>query len=425
MKVYKFGGASVKDAQSIKNIAAIIERCKEDLVIVVSAMGKTTNSLETLANVYYGKGDWKPFFDKIVAFHRAVIAELFILEDDQELLVQYVMFEDDLFQELKKIPSLNFDYDYDRIVSFGELFSTTIIAAYLKKIGCQVGWTDSRGFIRTSNDFREGKIDWELSKRLISESIDFSQAKIFLAQGFIGSTTNNQTTTLGREGSDFSAAAIAYLMDGTDVTIWKDVAGVLNADPRWYSKAVLLPEMSYNEAIELSFYGAQVIHPKTLKPLENKNIPLYVRSFSDPDGKGTIIGFYSGKIKIPILIKKTEQILLSIAPLDFSFVVEDNLKEIFEIFSKYRIKVNQMQISALNFSVCASYDERKFENLLADLRSNYRVTYNLGLELLTIRHYNPEIIEEMVNGYKVLMEQKNRDTAWFVMKQNGIPEKKN
>lgn len=416
MKVYKFGGASIKDANGVRNVAEIIKKCNGDLVVVVSAIGKMTNAFENLLESYYKKGNWTPLYNEIIAFHKKLIQELFTTEDALQLDGFYT-FEKELLQALLKSPSLNFDFDYDRIVSYGELFSTSIITAFLQKTGCNALWTDCREYIRTSADYREAKIDWELSSELINKTINFSKTNVYVAQGFIGATANNQTTTLGREGSDFSAAVIAFLLNGTSVTIWKDVPGVLNADPRWYENAKLISEMSYSEAIELSFYGAQVIHPKTLKPLENKKIPLYVRSFIEQQQQGTTIGYSKEKLKMPILIKKTEQILITIAPLDFSFALEDNLKEVFKIFAMFRVKVNQMQISALNFSVCASYDARKFEKLLKELLKRYRVTYNLDLELLTIRHYNIEVINEIINGYSVLMEQRNRDTAWFVRKK--------
>lgn len=416
MKVFKFGGASVKDADAVKNVANVLKRFPEDnICMVVSAMGKTTNALEQLLNAYVAKEDVQEKLDTLKKFHYDIMDQLFA--DRSNKVYDEV---NNLFVELEwaieEEPNENYDYDYDQIVSLGELLSTKIVSYYLNSIGLENQWIDARDIIRTDNTYRDAKVDWKLSNELASSKIDKSQ-KLIITQGFIGVTSENFTTTLGREGSDYSAALLAYFTDAESVTIWKDVPGMLNADPKWFDDTKQLNHISYKEAIELSYYGATVIHPKTIKPLQNKNIPLYVKSFLHPELQGTEINNETTSDSlIPSFIFKVDQILISISPKDFSFIVEENLSDIFSLFAKYQVKINLMQNSAINFSVCADNYSRRVEPLINELKEKYKVLYNDGLELVTIRHYDDDTLKRVLENKGVLLEQKTRNTARYVMK---------
>ncbi len=415
MKVYKFGGASVKDADGICNVERIIRRASEPLVVVVSAMGKMTNALEILADAYFHHkvDECKNAFDEIKKFHVRIIIDLFGHEYGSAGFNEQISL---LEQRLKQPPSLYYDFEYDQIVSYGEFFSTAIVSDYLvfKKMNCK--WLDSRTILKTDDLYREANVDWNLTTNQMLAAFTFKDADIYLTQGFLGGTLSNLTTTLGREGSDYTAAIIGHVMDVDSVTIWKDVPGVLNADPRWYPDAQKLEELSYNEAIELTFYGAQVIHPKTLKPLQNKQIPLYVKSFIDPESSGTIIhsGIESG-YHIPVYVLKKDQFFVTVNPKDFSFIMEEKLIEIISIFKKYRIRLNLMQSSALNFSACFDRKRESME-LIEDLGNNFSVRYNEGSDLLTIHQYNQETINEMTGNRVVIDSQITRKVARFVLK---------
>ena len=415
MRVYKFGGASVKDAEGIRNITGIVNKASQPLVVVVSAMGKMTNALEELSHYYFDKNGQmlRVIFEKIRTYHRSVIKDLLGDENSSEGFNEMAL---RLEEKLKAAPSMHFDFEYDQIVSFGELMATKIIADYWQKCGMTNSWVDIRKLLKTDDLYRDANVNWELTSELMRMTFAESGAGLQLTQGFLGATINNLTTTLGREGSDYTAAIIAYAMDAEDVTIWKDVPGVLNADPRWYPDAVMINELSYNEAIELSYYGAQVIHPKTLKPLQNKNIPLYVKSFEKPLEKGTVICKREGiSEQVPVYILKRQQMFLTVSPKDFSFIMEDKLIEIISIFSHYRIKMNLMQNSALNFSACFD-DNGMTSNLLDSLKENFVVRYNQGVSLLTIRQYTPEAIEKMTQGRELIDSQITRKVARFVLK---------
>ncbi|WP_439182362.1 aspartate kinase [Carboxylicivirga taeanensis] len=413
MRVFKFGGASVKDASGVKNLSQIVGAVKEPLIVVVSAMGKTTNAMETIVEAYMER-DMRLVqerYHQVRSYHLQVAEELFGRDNAclNDLLSQ-------LEQKLEMEPSLNYDFEYDQIVPFGELFSTTIISAYLNSIKLRNEWLDIRRYIRTDDCFRSANVDWPLTEELLGAKLADSQEQLFVTQGFIGSTETNLTTTLGREGSDFTGAIIAHVLDAESLVIWKDVPGVLNADPRWYPRAVKIDELSYWEAIELTYYGAQVIHPKTLKPLQNKQIPLLVNSFLKPQLQGTIIqsSEQSGELQ-PIFVLKQNQVLISMSPKDFSFIVEESLSGIFQIFSKHRITLNMIQTSALNFSVCVD-DSKRLKAAIDDLQEYFDVRYNEDIELVTIRHYTDEAINELIEGKEVVDSQVSRKTARFVLK---------
>ncbi|TRX66189.1 aspartate kinase [Carboxylicivirga sp. M1479] len=414
MKVFKFGGASVKDAAGVKNLAKIVEQHDDSLMVVVSAMGKTTNAMEALVEAYMMRdlSLVSERFGTVMDYHIQISEALF--DGGVSCISELLSLLED---KLKTEPSLNYDFEYDQIVPFGELLSTTIVSAYLNVVGYTNEWIDIRKYIRTDDCYRSANVNWDLTAHLLKSEIEFSQKQVFVSQGFIGSTENNLTTTLGREGSDYTGAILAHVLEAEYLAIWKDVPGVLNADPRWYPKATKVKELSYWEAIELTYYGAQVIHPKTLKPLQNAQIPLLVKSFVDASEPGTIIKSseqheYLG----PIYVLKQDQVLISVSPKDFSFIIEESLSVIFQIFSKHRISLNLMQTSALNLSVCVD-DSNRLEAAIADLQQQFVVRYNVDLELLTIRHYTNESIDKMLCNKEVIDSQVSRKTARYVLKK--------
>ncbi|GAB4258345.1 MAG: aspartate kinase [Vicingaceae bacterium] len=418
MKVYKFGGASVKNAAAVKNVAHVIQLDDSPKMVVISAMGKTTNALEKLVNHYYNKEEkaTENQLNFIKNFHYDILNELF--EDKK-----HPVFNDvhntfiEIEWELENPPQRNFDYLYDQIVSVGELLSTKIISHYLNHIGINNLWLDARDFIKTDNTYRNASIDWELTKQLINQTISNKKNTLFITQGFIGSSSENFNTTLGREGSDFSAAILAYCLDAESVTIWKDVPGVLNADPKWFDNTQMLKNISYYEAVELAYYGATIIHPKTIKPLQNKHIPLFVKSFVNPEKEGTLINDNTSQDSlIPSFIFKMNQILISISPKDFSFIIEKHLSHIFNLFDKYQVKINLMQNAAISFSVSVDNDEQKIPALINELTNTYHVKYNENVELVTIRHYNQSTIDRVTENKDILLEQKSRVTTRMVMK---------
>ncbi|MCL2072939.1 MAG: aspartate kinase [Marinilabiliaceae bacterium] len=414
MKIYKFGGASMKDADGVRNIPKIIQNIKEPLVVVVSAMGKTTNAMEMITHAYL-KNDRVTLKNKLIEvknFHSKIIKELFGNENGSESFLE--QFEH-LEVKLDKKPSLHYDFEYDRIVSFGELMSSAIINDFFYQENLKFNLVDIRTVLKTDDIYRDANVNWELTVELMQKTFNFDISNIYLTQGFLGGTLTNLSTTLGREGSDYSAAILGFALNATDVTIWKDVPGVMNADPRWYSDAQKIDQLSYNEAIELSYYGAQVIHPKTLKPLQNKSIPLYVKSFLNPEQSGTIISSSkSKKFDVPIFVIKQNQVFVTISPKDYSFIPEDKLIEIITIFKKYRIKINQMQNSALHFSACFDKN-RHTDELFEFLKSDFFVRYNENAELITIRNYNPSAIEQMTKDKIILNSQVTRKMAMFVL----------
>jgi aspartate kinase len=418
VQVFKFGGASVKDAPAIENLQQILRRYpNEHLVVVISAMGKTTNFLEkTLAAYRDGSPDWHALVDELQRQHEDVAERL--VPDPGAIIDHLRHIFDGLRERLSQQPDANYDFDYDQIVSYGELLSTTLISGYLNIAGIPNLWLDARTLVRTDATYREGVVDWKTSCRQIRTAVEnaFSQQfPIVITQGFIGGTSDQHTTTLGREGSDYSAAIMAYALDARNVTIWKDVPGLLNADPKRFPDAVKLDKIPYEEAVELSYYGASIIHPKTLKPLQNKQIPLYVKSFFQPDSEGSIITKCPLDTTIPSFIVKDHQTLITIFPKDFSFIAVDNLSDIFAVLSQHRIRINMMQNSALSFSVCTDAEPRRVHSCIKALQGKYKVKYNEDVQLITIRHHTPEAIDRVMRGRVVLLRQTSRATIQFVV----------
>jgi aspartate kinase len=421
MKVFKFGGASVKDAEAVKNVATILASYKsEKIVVVVSAMDKTTNALEKVVNSYYnGYDDLRIHIDFVRNFHLQIIDDLGFKENHPlRAEVENSFVEIDWIVEEE--PSKSYAFIYDQIVAQGEIISTRIISAYLNETGISNQWLDIRNVLQTDNSYREAKINWDLTEKLIHMQLpsQHNKSNIVVTQGFIGCTSENFTTTLGREGSDYTAAILSYCLNASEMIVWKDVPGILSADPKFSEEAIKLEQVSYHDAIELTYYGATVIHPKTIKPLENKGIPLRVCSFKSPGEKGTLIGNFQGtKPLVPCYIFKFNQILFSISSKDFSFITEEGLSRIFSIFAEMNIKINLMQNSALSFSVCVDNDPFKIPKLREILLKEFRVLYNDGLRLTTIRHYYASTIDQLIKGKDILLEQRSRHTAHLVFKE--------
>ena len=420
MKVLKFGGASVNCSEGVKNLVDITSTIVDNQIIVISAMGKMTNELENLVYAYFYKNSSvEEILENIRSFHLNIIIDLFKEGDNI-----FSIFENTfttLKTKLSTPPSLSFDFEYDQIVSFGEIFSTQVISEYLNRRGQKNKWIDIRQCIKTDCNFREGKVNWELSEKMCQKNINFQNTFKYVTQGFIAGTETNLTTTLGREGSDYTAAILANILNADSVTIWKDVPGIMNADPKEYTDAQIIKQLSYKETIELAHFGAKVIHPKTIKPLQNKHIPLFVKSFIEPEGHGSIVNKFDEKLSlIPIFIHKRRQLLLSITPRDFSFIAEEELSNIFSVIAKYKIKFNLMQNSAISFSICLDYKEDTVDLFISELKDRYSILYNKNTELITIRHFTPDSIEKVINGKKVLVEQKNRLTARFIVETEEL-----
>lgn len=417
MKIFKFGGASVKDAPSVKNVAKVLQETQEkDLVIVISAMGKMTNALERVVTTYFeNKSQVKSVMVAVADYHKNIVGELFA--NSNPILKAIDAIAGDLTQFLTNNKSTNHAFVYDQVVSCGELLSTTIVAAYLQEAGIKNTWLDIRRCIVTDSKFRDATVDWERTQQQIVEHV--SSKGITITQGFLGAeSANNFTTTLGREGSDYTAAILAYCLNADSVTIWKDVPGVLNADPRYFEKTTLLHHISYREAIELAYYGASVIHPKTLQPLQRKEIPLYVKSFYNPLDSGTCVG--KGVPLDPqtsCFILKRNQVLLSLSSLDFSFIVEKNISDIFTLLDTYKMKAALIQNSAISFSVVVDNKYNNLEQLLAALRSTFRVSWNENVTLYTIRHAVQKEVKNLVQNRTVLLKQESRETVQLVIKE--------
>ena len=421
MKVFKFGGASVKDAKAIRNVAEIISLFpNEEILVVVSAIGKSTNKLEEINQAYRSMD--KPAFLKSVAelekFHLELVNDLFNATSNPIYNRIEGVF-DNLKTKIHSPYSQNYSFEYDQIVSLGEVLSSSILSAYLSEKDFSATWIDARELVQTDTNYQEANVDWGKTEIAISSKIlqKFKEKKVLITQGFIGGTTDGKTTTLGREGSDYSAAIFAYCCNAESVTIWKDVPGMLNADPKYFENTKKLDKISYKEALELSYYGASVIHPKTIKPLQNKGIPLYVKSFLEPLKEGTTIQESTENDKlIPSFIVKHDQVLFSFTPLDFSFIVEENLSTLFKGLADCSAKINLMQNSALSFSILLDHLKIDKEKIINRFQSDYKIKYNEGLELITIRHYDEETISKMTKGKVILVEQKTRETARFVVK---------
>ena len=421
MRVFKFGGASVKSAEAVRNVAHVLQRQSDGpLLIVTSAMGKITNKLELLVDAYFhSKETKKMILEDVRSFHQEITAGLQIDEFDY-YEVENLLIELECIIEKKRDESSSYDTEYDRIVPFGELISTKIVSTYLNKIGYKNRWIDARNFVITTSKNRAANVLWDESVPLINSSLKpLVERQTVITQGFIGRGLNHKNTTLGREGSDYSAAIFAYALDAESVTIWKDVDGVMNGDPRRFDDAVLIPKLSYNEAIELAYYGASVIHPKTIQPLKNKDIPLYVKSFIDPSMPGTVVLENASRTlnETQCYIVKENQSLIKIASKDFSFIVEDNLELIFNSFNKAGIQLNLMQNSAISFMACFNADELKRNALIDLLESKFDVEWSLGYTLLTVFNYSDDKnqLDKVVASRKIALEQKSSSALQLLL----------
>jgi aspartate kinase len=417
MKVYKFGGASVKDAAGIRNLAKIVSAESGDLAIVVSALGKTTNALEKVLKAWLNDDErFNALLDEMYAGYLLIINELFGQRSavSGKIDESFASMRDYLLTAVKG----EYDFEYDQVVSYGEIWSTIMVAEYLKKNFQDVEWCDIRESLLTDDRYRDANVLWSESTVRIRNIFNFKRNRIYITQGFIGGTFTGQTTTLGREGSDYTAAILANMLDAECVVVWKDVPGILNADPKWLPDAKKLDEISYKEAVEMAFSGAKVIHPKTIKPLHNKNIPLYVRSFLFPEEKGTLIKTDAIFKNLPVFIRKENQILISILPKDFSFVMGDNLSRIFHSFMVHGIKVNLVEASAISIDVCVDDERPKVDSLIDDLKNEYSAVYNENVEMLSIRHYTPDAMARITLGREILLEQRTRSTVRFVVRKD-------
>lgn len=416
MRVFKFGGASVKDAEAVRNVVRVLQKVgHKDTFVVISAMGKTTNAMEKVVAAYFkDKPSIISSIQEVVEYHENILSELFENKDHPVYAKVKLLFEEVKgFLAWNKSPK--YAFVYDQVVGYGELVSTTIISEYLTKVGISNVWQDVRNLIKTDNNYRDAAVNWDRTQSQISSKVDMSRLNI--TQGFLGSDDNNFTTTLGREGSDYTAAILAYCLNADSATIWKDVPGVLNADPRNFKETQLLNKISYREAIELAFYGASVIHPKTLQPLQRKEIPLHVKSFVNPKDNGTTVGKGDDiSPKIPCFIVKKDQVLLKLSSLDFSFIVENNISEIFKLFHDHRMKVDLIQNSAISFSVCLDNKFNGLQPMLNELKRKFKVVCHEEVSLYTIRHFDDKSVKKLQNGRSVLVEQRGRETVQLVVK---------
>ena len=416
MQVFKFGGASVKDANGVKNVASVLQKVGYDkTLIVISAMGKTTNAIEVIIDNYFNNiSELQSSIQDVKKYHNAILLDLF--DNEQHLVFKRVS---SLFDELSSFfdrnKSPDYNFVYDQTIGFGELASSIIVSEYFNHIGIKNNWFDVREYIKTDNYYRSANVNWDETQQTITSK--FNKSVLNITQGFLGSDANNFTTTLGREGSDYTAAIFAYCLNAESVTIWKDVPGVLNADPRYFENAQLLNKISYREAIELAFYGASVIHPKTLQPLQGKEIPLYVKSFLNTENKGTKVEKGVGiDPNVPCFIVKKNQVLISLSSLDFSYIVEENISEIFRLLHLYKMKVDVIQNSAISFSVCVDNIYNNLDKLLQHLKATFKVSCHENVSLYTIRHYNLNEISKLEEGKTVLLKQLTQETVQIVTK---------
>jgi aspartate kinase len=417
MRVFKFGGASVKDAESIKNVSEIVGRyTNEKLVVVVSAMGKTTNHLENLFHCWWNKENWQKEFSIISSYHHQILKDL---EADSNLVNEVDEMLMNLELQLEKnIQRSNYDMSYDQVICYGELLSSKILNYQLSKSKINCRWLDIRNFIITDELYREARVDWKLTEDLITRKIPkLLESSIIVTQGFIGSTPNNNTTTLGREGSDFTASILAYCLNAEEVVIWKDVPGIMNADPKRFDNTVLFNQLSYNQAIEMTYYGARVLHPKTIKPLQNKHISLQVRSFINPEFAGTKVEELEHENKEnQVLIVKDLQLLITLSTKDFSFIAEDNIKTIFDEVVRLGIKVNVMYNTAISYGICVDNMETKVLPFIETLSKEYAIETVADLKLLTVMYRNKELIGNLLQGYEVINEARRGSTIQFIIK---------
>lgn len=420
MKVYKFGGASIESVERARNLAILLrDEQHAPLVLVISAKGKTTNALEKVAEAYYA-GNPAGATEQFLTIKEDHIAYTRLLLDcrDEETESRLEGFFTEIEWVLAEPPGKPFDYYYDQIVSVGELLSTTIICSYLNQQHMHAGWIDIRDVMKTDDNYRDAGIQWEKTGKRVKEVFGKALAanNLVITQGYIGSTDENNSVTLGREGSDYTAAILANILDAESTTIWKDVPSLLNADPKIFPNTVPIEEITFREVIEMAYYGAQVIHPKTIKPLHNKNIPLYVRCFLDKQLKGTLIHNTDKPIAYPpIMVLKTEQTLLQVSTRDFSFITEDNLSRLYNLFHDFKIKINLIQNAAISFLACVDSKVHKLDDLIATLSKEYDVKWNEHLFLFTVRHFTQDILDEELKHRTVLLEQKTRQTIQMVV----------
>lgn len=416
MQILKFGGASVRDADGVRNLEKVLQHVgTEKTLIVISAMGKTTNALEKVIEHYFNsKHELQSSIQDVKKYHNGILLELFENESHEVFKVVTALFRE-LSEFFDRNKSPDYSFVYDQTIGFGELISTTIVSYYLNHKGIKNKWLDVRELIKTNSYYRNAKVEWALTQSKISEAID--EKALHITQGFLGSDGNNFTTTLGREGSDYTAAIFAFCLNAKSVTIWKDVPGVLNADPRFFENPTLLDSLSYEEAIELSYYGASVIHPKTLQPLQQKEIPLYVKCFLEPKNKGTKVGkSLDLSPNVPCYILRKDQILITVSSLDFSYIVEENISHIFKLLHLYKMKVRSIQNSAISFSVCIENSYNHLEPLILQLKAKYNVRLDKAVDLYTIRHYTTDAIEEIQKNKTVLMKQITPKTVQIITK---------
>lgn len=416
MKVFKFGGASVNSANAIRNMARILQHNLDTpLLVVISAMGKTTNLLEkVIPGIAASDEERRQLLSQCRKYHMDIAEEL-LQEPQNDTFRKLHSLFDALEKTSATMPS-SYNFDYDQTVCFGELLSTTLISGYLNSIGIINQWVDVRTIIRTDESYREGNVDFDSTRQQACSHLSALNSQLIITQGFIAGTASGTTTTLGREGSDYSASILSYCLNAESMTIWKDVPGFLNADPKFFNNTVKIDHIPFNEAIELAYYGASVIHPKTVKPIQNKGIHLNIKSFIDPDAEGSVIGpFDSIQPLTPLYIFKNNQVLISIQPKDFSFIAEDNLQRIFAVLAMLNVRVNIMQNSALSFSLCIDYNDVLLGKIVELLNSQFRVVYNKGLQLITIRYYNQHIIDEIVAGRNIILQQRSRNTAQILV----------
>ena len=410
MKVFKFGGASVKDAESVKNVAKVLEtQGFEKCLLVVSAMGKTTNALEKVMEYYFKKEDFQNEIEKIKQSHLEITKGLF--EENHSIFNEVALFFDDLEAFLRRNKSPNYNFVYDQVVSCGEMISSRILSDYLNVIGFSNSWLDARDYIKTDDSYREGVVNWQETEANISK---LGKEQSYVTQGFIGSEDNNFTVTLGREGSDYSAAIFAYCLNADAMTIWKDVPGVMTGDPRKFENVTLLSNISYEEAIEMAYYGASVIHPKTLQPLKQKNIPFYVKSFVEPMKPGTKVGISDKNQSEESYILKENQVLMNISTRDFSFIAEDHISQIFNLLAKYKVKVSLMQNSAISLALCLEDKFGKIDAVHEELNQNFNTDLVKNVSLYTVRNANLDELSKIYENKKVLLEQISKKTVQIV-----------
>jgi aspartate kinase len=420
MQVYKFGGASVKDAQAVKNVISILkENPFKEKVVVISAMGKTTNDLEKVINEYYAHNtEWKNSIETVYTKHLAIISELFENQPNTcDVAVRKII--DKTIDFLSQNHSRNYNFIYDQVVSIGEYISTTIVSEFANHQSVSNTLVDAKHCIFTDNAYTEGKIDWKKTEKAISTVVPpLFETGFVITQGFVGCTQEDFTTTLGREGSDYTAAIFSYCLNAERMTVWKDVEGIMNADPKEFPEATFISELTFTEAIEMTYYGASVIHPKTIKPIQNRNIPLEVRSFVNYNKRGSIISANANTSFLPpIIIHKRNQVLLSFSAKDFSFIGEDHLSKVFSTFADLRLRINMMQNAAISFSICVDYKKEKIDAIIDELSNDFSIVQNEKLSLLTIRHFNQGIIDKLTKEKDILIRQISRNTIQVLMRE--------